>query len=62
MRVEDALGGMPAVRFAGQTHAAQALVRDKFTLGGGGQPCPSQLVGLAQDDGHGIDQAQQSGR
>ena len=35
LRVEDALGGMPVVRFAGQTHAAQALLRDKFTLGGG---------------------------
>jgi hypothetical protein len=35
MRAKDALGGMPVVRFAGQTHAAQALVRDKFTLVGG---------------------------
>jgi hypothetical protein len=35
MRAEDALSGVPVVRFVGQTHAAQTLVRNKFTLVGG---------------------------
>ena len=30
--------------------------------GGGGQACTGQLIGLAQQDGHGIDQTQHSRR
>jgi RNA polymerase sigma factor (sigma-70 family) len=32
LRLDAALGGKPVVRFAGDTHAAQALVRDGFAL------------------------------